>query len=168
MSAAQETCARCGHRLIMHTFLMADMDRCHWEGCDCPAFVYVEEGGGEELAAMPLTPTRIQVSIGEFTVVKRERLVFVKIGYGLLKDFLLGRLRPAMSDLPEDVEIVDVGNELWDRTSGQVSVVLSSMEFAPVPAGQMIPHRDVTFTAILPTDEEIEAEIDQMVFGGGD
>ncbi len=29
---------RCGHALSLHTFLMADMDCCHEDECDCPWF----------------------------------------------------------------------------------------------------------------------------------
>lgn len=40
-----QNCARCGHRMFRHTFLLADMDRCHEESCDCPSFVRI---GSEE------------------------------------------------------------------------------------------------------------------------
>ena len=37
-----KSCLRFGHSLIEHTFLLADMDRCHATLCDCPGFVGAE------------------------------------------------------------------------------------------------------------------------------
>lgn len=37
-----QKCKTCGHTMMEHVFLMADVGRCHFDDCDCEKFEGVE------------------------------------------------------------------------------------------------------------------------------
>lgn len=92
------------------------------------------------------TVASVRIGPAAADVANRNRLVKVRVHYSVLETLLHGRVRPAVSDLPPDAEIVDMGFDgLMDRLMSVFTVVLRSKGFDEIAEGNRIPEREVWF-----------------------
>ena len=87
-----------------------------------------------------------------------RRLAKVRMQYQLLQTVLHGLASPAMSSLPEDARVIDMGADWMDRHQQQFWVMMESEHFAPVHEGMPIPEIEVLHTA-APLDEVVRSRM---------